>query len=86
MRGYHTTWPCVGEPSKSIISVSNLPLAVSIPTKFSPENSSLFTNFVKNSLPNKSTTISVYVTFFLSFVLSELKNVKILMTLKNVLS
>ena len=79
---------CVGEynGSKTVNSVSNLPLVVSIPTKSLPENSLPFTNFVKNSSPNKSIMISVYVIFFLSFVPSELKNVKILMTLKNVLS
>ena len=79
---------CVGKytSSKTVKSVSNLPLVVSIPTKSSPENSLPFTNFVKNSSRNKFTTISVYVTFFLSFVPSELKNVKIQMTLKNVLS
>ena len=72
--------------SKTMKSVSNLPLVVSIPTKSSPENSLPYTNFVKNSSPNKSIMTSVYVIFFLSFVPSELKNVKILMTLKNVLS
>ena len=79
---------CVGEynGSKTVNSVSNLPLVVSIPTKSLPENSLPFTNFVKNSSPNKSIMISVYVIFFLSFVPSELKNVKIQMTLKNVLS
>ena len=79
---------CVGKCNniKTVTSVSNLPLVVSILTKSLPENSLPFTNFVKNSSPNKSITISVYVTFFLSFVLSVLKNVKILMTLKNVLS
>ena len=79
---------CVGEynGSKTVNSVSNLPLVVSIPTKSSPENFLPFTNFVKNSSPNKSIMISVYVIFFLSFVPSELKNVKIQMTLKNVLS
>ena len=79
---------CVGEynGSKTMNSVSNLPLVVSILTKSLPENSLPFTNFVKNSSPNKSIMISVYVTFFLSFVPSELKNVKIQMTLKNVLS
>ena len=79
---------CVGEynGSKTVNSVSNLPLVVSILTKSLPENSLPFTNFVKNSSPNKSIMISVYVIFFLSFVPSELKNVKILMTLKNVLS